>query len=177
MPLPWVQSTTHAFFPDETHSSIRRVYTSPTDTASKRQFCGFCGTPLSHWTESPRSEADFISFTLGSLASNDLRDLENLGLLPREASDDWDVTDTTVAGLVRSRGEQSQASVPWFESMVEGSGLGRVKRSKGSRTEGNTKVEWEVAEWTDGDDGQTANVSKRKLETLEGDDSVMDGLH
>ena len=49
---------------------------------AKRHFCGFCGTPLSYWSENPKSEAEFISLTLGSLVGDDLRDLDELGLLP-----------------------------------------------------------------------------------------------
>ncbi|KAI9746666.1 MAG: hypothetical protein M1818_000380 [Claussenomyces sp. TS43310] len=179
VPLPWVHSTTYAFFPDETHHSIRRVYTSPSDTASKRHFCGFCGTPLSHWTESPRREADYIYLTLGSLAGNDLQDLEELGLLPQElaADNDDDVQEASdVQGAAQS--VSLGRGVPWFESLVRGTGLGRVKRSIGSSRDGSTRVDWEVFEWTNGDDAQPANVvGKRKLETLEGGDSIMEGLH
>ncbi len=46
-----------------------------------RHFCGYCGTPLSYWTEQPPAEARFISLTLGSLVGEDLRELEELGLL------------------------------------------------------------------------------------------------
>jgi len=88
VPLTWYESSTFAFFGDETHATIRRCYTSPNDQSSKRYFCGFCGTPLSYWSEEPPSEADYISLTLGSLAGSDLQDLEELGLLPKEATED-----------------------------------------------------------------------------------------
>jgi hypothetical protein len=55
-----------------------------------RHFCGFCGTPLSFWSEEPRDEADFIHLALGSLSPRSLADLEaeweadleDLGFLP-----------------------------------------------------------------------------------------------
>src|SRR2546421_6283673 len=84
IPLDWYHSTTYAFFPDETHSSIRRTYTHPRYPDTKRYFCGFCGTPLSYWSERPPLEKNFIYLTLGSLVAEDLRDLEELGLLPEE---------------------------------------------------------------------------------------------
>jgi hypothetical protein len=59
VPLDWYHSSTYAFFDDETHSSIRRTYTSPNEVNCKRSFCGFCGTPLSYWSESPASEAEY----------------------------------------------------------------------------------------------------------------------
>ena len=67
--------------------------------------------------------------------------------------------------LMRNRG------MPFFESMVENSRLGRIKRQKGGHTsrDGRTTVKWEVVE-IDGDGGQDVggetveergNVSKR----------------
>jgi hypothetical protein len=82
VPLDWYHSTTFAFFPDETNAMIHRQYTCPTEQYAMRYFCGFCGTPLSYWSEEPRTEAEFIQVTLGSLSTKDLEDLEDLGLLP-----------------------------------------------------------------------------------------------
>ncbi|KAH9438073.1 hypothetical protein MCOR02_001714 [Pyricularia oryzae] len=82
VPLSWYQSSTFPFFDDERSGAIRRTYTHPAQQASKRNFCGFCGTPLSYWSEDPPSEADFIRLTLGSLCHEDLGDLEELGLVP-----------------------------------------------------------------------------------------------
>ncbi|KAK7225700.1 hypothetical protein V2G26_013703 [Clonostachys chloroleuca] len=87
VPLSWYHSTTFAQFPDETHAMIRRVYTPPNQGSSMRHFCGFCGTPLSYWCENPISEASYINLTLGSLLQDDLRDLEDMGLLPDDRSD------------------------------------------------------------------------------------------
>ncbi|KAK3375433.1 hypothetical protein B0H63DRAFT_496597 [Podospora didyma] len=82
VPLQWVHSTTLPFFPDETSSMIHKAYISPYEQHTMRHFCGFCGTPLSYWSEEPRSEADFIQLTLGSLLPQDLADLGELGFLP-----------------------------------------------------------------------------------------------
>lgn len=85
MPLAWYRSGTFALLPGETHAQIKRAYCpSPPEEGqhAMRHFCGFCGTPLSYWSEDPPGEADFIQLTLGSLSSGDLADLEDLGLLP-----------------------------------------------------------------------------------------------
>jgi len=178
VPLTWYHSTTYAFFDDETHSSIRRVYTPPQAQATKRHFCGFCGTPLSYWSESPPSEADYISLTLGSLAGSDLRDLGELGLLPQEALGDVDV-ETPAEAVVPVRTPASAPvrvtqGLPWFESMIEGSKLGRVKVSRGQKEmDGGRKVEWEVVEWTDeAEEGGNIN-SKRKLADVDSEVVVM----
>lgn len=71
-----------AYFPDETATTIRRVYESPAENYARRQFCGYCGTPLTFWTEQPHGEGDYIHVTLGSLCRDDLGDLDELGLIP-----------------------------------------------------------------------------------------------
>jgi hypothetical protein len=185
VPLAWYHSTTYAFFDDETHASIRRVYTSPLERDAKRHFCGFCGTPLSYWSESPPGEAEYISLTLGSLSGNDLRDLDELGLLPKEALGELEdrsnagaVATTTVVGEEAHHAEGHQL-VPWFESMLQGSSLGRVKRSRGTRQthDGRVKIEWEIVELLPGDDaidGEAQAMGKRKLGDIESQEAVMD---
>ena len=186
VPLAWYHSTTYAFFDDETHSAIRRVYTSPRERDAKRHFCGFCGTPLSYWSESPPSEADYISLTLGSLEGNDLRDLDELGLLPEGALEEWEVeekaggeapTSTTVIGGEGQHAE-SLGVVPWFETMLQGSRLGRVKRSRGKRQtqDGRVRMEWEIVELLPDDnaEGGTQGTGKRKLGDVEQHNAVTD---
>lgn len=189
VPLTWYRSATFAFFPDETNAMIHRVYTSPREQHTMRHFCGFCGTPLSYWSEEPRSEAEFIQLTLGSLHNEDLGDLEDLGLVPdsegssRAASPppSADVA-ASVASLeqselgrqVATRGHREVfGGIPWFDSLVEGSRLGRrlgnVRASKGGgqSRDGTVRYEWEVVEYTEGedDDGNvTSRSGKRKLD-------------
>jgi hypothetical protein len=99
VPLSWLSSSTHAFFPDETNTTIRRIYTHPSQGHSKRHFCGFCGTPISYWTEEPRSESEFINITLGSLMRDDLLRLDALGLV----NDDQDHTTAPPLALIQKR--------------------------------------------------------------------------
>jgi len=184
VPLSWYHSSTHAFFDDENHNTIRRVYTSPQEQSAKRHFCGFCGTPLSYWSESPVSEASYISLTLGSLTSSDLRDLEELGLLPAEALGNAEADKEAMGPVVPYAGSgilsgDGHEGLPWFDTMVEGSTLGKVKRSRGQRRTGNGRVtvEWEIIEWTDGDgdEEEAQGTGKRKLGDIEGDDALMEG--
>lgn len=157
---------------DETHANIRRTYTSPQEQNSKRQFCGFCGTPLSFWSEEPVSEAQFISLTLGSLAGVHLRDLEDLGLLPKEALQEAKLN-TAQAGNQALVREDATEGLPWFATMVEGSRLGNMKKAWGKKqsSDGRYQVEWEVTEWSsDSPDSATPGTpSKRKLDDLVAD--------
>ncbi|RAL16850.1 uncharacterized protein BO97DRAFT_402461 [Aspergillus homomorphus CBS 101889] len=82
VPLSWYQSHTQSYFPDETHASIRRIFSPHHAPHTQRVFCGFCGTPLTYWSENPREEADFMSVSVGSLLGEDQRMLEDLDLLP-----------------------------------------------------------------------------------------------
>lgn len=168
---------------DETHSAIRRAYSSPHDQNSKRYFCGFCGTPLSYWSESPPTEAEYISLTLGSLAGSDLRDLEDLGLLPKEALEDAENDKEKIENAVPYVGTNvlnghGNEGLPWFETMVKGSRLGNVKKSWGERRSGNGRftVEWEIVEWTDDGTESDTTSAKRKLGEVTEDD-VMEGAH
>ncbi|KAI5289018.1 hypothetical protein KEM54_004554 [Ascosphaera aggregata] len=86
IPLTWYSSSTHAYAPHETASSIQRVF-APHHAAppyARRTFCGYCGTPLTYWADSPHGEGAFISLTVGSLRQRDQEKLEVLGLLPDE---------------------------------------------------------------------------------------------
>ncbi|RFU26429.1 hypothetical protein B7463_g9916, partial [Scytalidium lignicola] len=182
VPLSWYHSSTYAFFDDETHSSIRRSYTSPLEESTKRYFCGFCGTPLTYWSESPPSEADYISLTLGSLTGSDLRDLEDMGLLPREALDSDSETGNGRSDAARIQETEPESeereTVPWFETLVQGSKLGKLRRTRGQRrsNDGRTRVEWEIVEWTDdGGEGETVASSKRKLDDMDGGKIAVSG--
>lgn len=169
VPLSWYHSRTFAFFPDESRSAIRRVYSHPAEEHALRHFCGFCGTPISYWSERPRSEADYIQLTLGSLLTEDLHGLDEIGLIPGGLEDD---SMGIVAAPTANTGSQligrDITSIPWFESLISGSRLGNLQTTRGAREsqDGRIRVEWEVTEWT-GDNDEEANTSKRKLEEME----------
>ncbi|CCC12073.1 hypothetical protein SMACR_02294 [Sordaria macrospora] len=183
VPLEWYHSTTLSFSPDERTSMIHRAYTSPFEEHSMRHFCGFCGTPLSYWSEEPRSEADFIQLSLGSLHPEDLADLEDLGMLPD--SDSEGETEAAVSKksegkeAVAQIGRQTVGGLPWLDTLVEGSRLGTLRASKGrhQNKSGTVQVEWEVMEWTEGDSSSSSSSprnGKRKLDDREeGIDNVV----
>lgn len=135
-----------------------------------------------------------MDVTLGSLLDESLRALEALGVFEDEEDEDLlddDTNDhgakevvmsntvpTTPATAVPSR-RSSQApytmqnrGMPYFESMVENSQLGRIKRQKGGHTsrDGRRTVEWEVVE-IGGDDGaaveEESTTSSNKKPRLE----------
>lgn len=176
VPLSWYHSTTYAFFPDETHSSIRRVYEHavPDDQpTTKRQFCGYCGTPLTFWSEQPPSEADFIHLTLGSLVQEDLADLQDMGLVPEdESEEDEERHALEAAPEVPSEGLTQTLGVPWLHGLMDNTKLGKLRRTHGvdMSADGRTKVTWEVVEYTDSleedDVDMTSGMAagKRKLD-------------
>lgn len=183
VPLNWYQSHTRSYFPDETHSSIRRTFVPHHAPHTQRIFCGFCGSPLTAWTEEPREESDYMSVTIGSLLGDHQRVLEDLNLLPSASeseSDDETPADQRVEevprasspvavsarnqpGLSREYRRGNTAGIPWFEEMVEGSQLGRLlkaRRGMGVSDDQSTAVEWEVSEMRhDGGDQETYTFS------------------
>ncbi|KAM0819206.1 hypothetical protein AB5N19_05021 [Seiridium cardinale] len=169
VPLTWYHSRTFPFFQDETRTAIRRVYSHPSDENTQRTFCGFCGTPISYFTEQPRSEADYIQLTIGSLLTEDLHDLEELGLLTEDDIEDaMDIvpTNPTAVTDLQLTGRDF-THIPWFDSMIQGSRLGNARTSRGAQEsrDGTMRVEWEITEWTGEDDGEASEPStssKRK---------------
>ncbi|KAL4873884.1 hypothetical protein BDV12DRAFT_159787 [Aspergillus spectabilis] len=173
VPLSWYQSHTQSYFPDETHGTIRRIFSPNHAPHTQRVFCGFCGSPLTYWSEHPREEAEYMSVTVGSLYGDDQRVLEDLHLLPRWEEPDSprptpDQTETTpaahppstaliipptasISDLSRTYTHGNSDGLPWFEEMIEGSGLGRLikmRRGFGVNDDRSTTIEWEVSEWT-----------------------------
>lgn len=69
------------------------------------------------------------------------------------------------------------SGLPWFEEMIEGSELGRIKRRRGGGTisDGKTVVEYEITEFESGNGDDTiAGTGKRKHGSLgDGDDVEM----
>lgn len=201
---------------------IRRVYENPFEGHTRRHFCGFCGTPLTYWSDLPRGEANYIQVTMGSLSREDLGDLEELGLIletptsPSSSSrgrslnspveggggdamtvegDDYQqqpqrgvvspriAIGTSSALASTGRGGRETTSIPWFDTLLEGSILaGRMRSSKGSQqsADGTTRVEWEVFEYTnDANDADTPSTGsgKRKLgDRDDADDAQMEGV-
>ncbi|KAJ5970316.1 Glutathione-dependent formaldehyde-activating enzyme/centromere protein V [Penicillium vulpinum] len=175
VPLGWYQSHTQSFFPDESHSSIRRIFSPRHAPQTQRVFCGYCGTPLTFWTEDPIEESNFMSVTIGSLLVEDQRALDDLKLLPQDfdeqtahvggstSSDLAPATETASSSVVvpsssdssnisRSLQHGRTGDIPWFEEMVEGSRLGRLMRSRrgmGVSDDQSTSIQWEFSEWHD----------------------------
>ncbi|KAL9044687.1 MAG: hypothetical protein Q9214_002190 [Letrouitia sp. 1 TL-2023] len=168
VPLSQIQSTTYAFYPDETHSSIRRVFTPNNAPHTKRHFCGFCGTPLSHWSEETEDEAEFVYVNIGSLKSDSVEKLEEEGLLSNvEATNPEPQRPELHRGEVTTSSQQREVQGnPWFEEMIEGSELGRINRKRGGRssTDGRSKVEWEVVEFSSEPRDTSTGTGKRKLD-------------
>jgi hypothetical protein len=182
VPLPWYTSATFAQFLDETPLSIKRSFTSPYTPNSRRQFCGYCGTQLTSWNERTRDEADHISLTVGSLLDEDQEMLGELGFLP-SSSESSDDEASTVGPAPSShsrsvaRSEPQSRGAPWFEEIVRNTRLGRFKQQRGGHSESGVHVEWEVTEWTEGDDVNdegSATPSKRKIGDVDdADDAEM----
>ncbi|KAF2470898.1 uncharacterized protein BDR25DRAFT_325230 [Lindgomyces ingoldianus] len=185
VPLVWYTSATFAQLPDEERPSILRTFVSPFASNTRRQFCGYCGTQLTSWHERTQEDAEHIQLTVGSLLDEDQELLGQLGLLPSVDSSDEDA-DAIDPMEGPSRHPQSRSvarsgpyarGAPWFEELVENSKLGRLKKQRGghSSRDGNVRVEWEVMEWTEGDDADDEGMAsgKRKAGELEGDDMEM----
>lgn len=189
IPLTWYHSATFAEYPDETATQIRRVYENPFERHTRRTFCGVCGTPLTYWSEHPRSEADYIQVTMGSLRREDLGDLDDLGLIPespieapqfeipaiagRQTATSGNATLDSVAAsssALHPPGTHRETNgIPWFNSIIEGSSLGgrlRTTRCTRQSADGMTRIEFEITEFQD--DGTehsepSVNNGKRKL--------------
>lgn len=178
VPLAQIQSTTYAFFPDEAPSTIKRVFIPHHAPHTKRHFCGLCGTAISHWSEETPEEAEWIYVNLGSLRKDSMERLEDAGLLPGSKSEGNEKLQTATGGPRQianlGQGREVQGT-PWFEEMIQGSELGRIKRRRGGKTssDGNTTVEWEITEFESGEgDSAAASTGKRKLGSLDGGDDV-----
>lgn len=151
---------------------------------TKKHFCGYCGTPLSFWSEEPPSEAEFIHLTLGSLDQGDLQDLEDMGLIPGDSDDDTltgdETKDEPQEGTAETNADSKRETralrqtfgVSWLDTMMRNTKLGKLRHSHGGHTsdDGNVQVSWEVVEFTDGGDQDTEmeaaplTATKRKLD-------------
>jgi len=176
VPISWFESTTVAYYPDETHQSIRRTFSSPIPDNLRHQFCGYCGTQLSQWDDTSREHDQYIWLTLGSLHDEDLDKLEDLGLSDADSEpEEVDIERQSRpepagrAVLKPAQGAQNRGA-PWFESLVQDTKLGKIKRQRGGQesADGTSRVEWEVFEFTGGDDKGTA--AKRKIDDVDMND-------
>ena len=179
VPLSNIHSTTYAFYPDETHKSIRRVFTPQYAPTTKRHFCGFCGTPLSNWSEESSEEAEWVYVNLSSLRRDSMEKLEDAGFLLAVSDESENSAENenpqSVAARTNSRtnvgeGRETSGGTPWFEEMIEGSELGRIKRRRGGgrSSDGKTIVEYEITEFEGAHDAErgASGTGKRKLGSL-----------
>lgn len=180
IPLSHLNSTTYALYPNETHNTIRRVFTPYHAPHTKRHFCGFCGTALSSWSEETPEDSEWIVVNLSSLRNESLERLQDAGFLsaPEEASNEavlGQEAPQNRSAVTHRSSDREVRGVPWFEEMVEGSDLGRIKRRRGGKTsmDGRTKYEWEVVE-VGGDEAESTATStaKRKLGVMGAEDDV-----
>lgn len=104
---------------------------------------------------------------MGSLLGEDLRDLEELGLLPEDSLSGNGQGPITRNVIKREEGSES-LGLPWFREMIDGSRLGRIGRNQrggGVSADGRTRVEWEIVEFGDDLHGSDAGIgtAKRKI--------------
>lgn len=173
VPLAQIHSTTYAFFPDENHSTIKRVFTPHRAPHTKRHFCGICGTSISHWSEETPEEAEWIYVNIGSLKRDSMERLEDAGLLPSKGTTQTATGATQVVANL-NQGREVRGT-PWFEEMIQGSELGKIKRRRGGETssDGHTRVEWEITEYESNEgDVAAASIGKRKLGSVDHGDDV-----
>jgi hypothetical protein len=87
------------------------------------------------------------------LLREDLRDLEDMGLIPEE-EDNKTLTTQPSEAVGRNTALRQSYGVPWFDGMVEGTRLGNMRRSQGVKQsqDGRVKVEWEIVEYSDNGD-------------------------
>lgn len=110
---------------------------------------------------------------MGSLLQESVEKLADEGLLS-SVHDTQENTagERALKGIEATEGRKIRG-VPWFEEMIEGSELGRIRRRRGvqSSADGKSNVEWEVVEFTSEPGDTTGNTGKRKLDEVgkEGD--------
>lgn len=111
--------------------------------------------------------------------------LGELGFLPGGDSSDDEVSMHLAGSSSRTNTQRNVVSsepqsrgAPWFEEIVRNTSLGRFKQQRGGHAESGVRVEWEIVEWTEGDDaddeGGASSSSKRKIGDVEvSDDTEM----
>ena len=165
VPLGVYESTTHAFFPDETPTAIRRVYQPAASAGSERlHFCGFCGSPLSRWSERPRAEAEWLLVHVDTLDEDALGAWEDLLGGGDDADADGPAPDLDAAavwtGLTTYRGVRALGTggvvIEWdvVEVAVDGSGNSRgdgdddpsAAAAVAAGTQGGSNGKWKLGD-------------------------------
>ena len=104
--------------------------------------------------------------------------LQDAGILSSSSDEE---SDKGLVGSVKKHGistiNQGREVIgnPWFEEMIEGSKMGRIKRRRGgqSSSDGRAHVEWEVVEYeSEEGDGGSAGTGKRKLGSMHEEEDV-----
>lgn len=116
-----------------------------------------------------------ISVNLSSLQSESLNSLAAIGLLPSIGAEDEKNVDQGVLRTTQREVGTEIIGQPWFEDLIEGSELGRLRRRRGRQTsaDGKTRVEWEVVEFdSDGPPDWGTNAGKRKHGDSTGDEDM-----
>jgi hypothetical protein len=105
-------------------------------------------------------------------------------LLPKEAAEDAENDKEKIDNVVPHVGSNTlngdaNEGLPWFETILQGSKLGNMRRSWGSREsgDGRVKVEWEITEWNDEGENENTLPGKRKIGDVEAHNSHMEGAH
>jgi len=119
-----------------------------------------------------------ISVNLSSLRGEGLDSLAAIGLLPSIAAGEEETVDE--GALLTTQGETGveRRGQPWFEELIEGSELGKIRMRRGGQTsaDGKTSVEWEVVEFNSDGRGDPpdggSSTGKRKLGVATGDEDL-----
>lgn len=114
---------------------------------------------------------------MGSLLDEDQELLDTLGFFG-DSSDDETSIGPARANPTRTvaRSEPQARGAPWFEEIVRNTSLGRFRQQRGGHSDSGVQVEWEVTEWTGGDENGesgSATPSKRKIGDIEAADTDM----
>lgn len=134
---------------------------------------------MTHWSEENEGDADWVHVNLNSLRSASVEKLSEEGLL----TSSHDAIQPGVSeekekalGLSSTSGDREIHGAPWFQEMIEGSELGRIKHKRGvqTSTDGRKRVEWEVVDFSSELKENENNTSKRKLDQVgkEGDSEM-----
>ena len=111
---------------------------------------------------------------MGSLRSDSLERLQDTGLLDGQEESVRTDVEPVSRQVTRETTSREVRGNPWFEEMLEGSQLGKIRRKKGGHisADGSTTYEWEVVE-IEGGDMESSGAAKRKLEDVgDGEDDT-----